>query len=122
MINVWSVAQLLEDTGALTEDEVKKAMPFCLSACARLSKRLKDVKFEDEPAVITACAGLALYDFTLLQGSSTGDFSSFKAGDVTVSRSASASFESAVKFRDESMLNATDYLTDVDFVFKAVEI
>ncbi len=122
MINVWSVSQLLEDTGVLTEDEVKKAMPFCLSACANLSKRLKDIKFEDEPAVITACAGLALYNYSLLQGSSAEDFSSFKAGDVTISRSPSAVFESAVKFRDESMLQATNYLTDVDFVFKAVEV
>ena len=122
MINVWSVAKLLEDTGVLTEDEVKKAMPFCLSACARLSKRLKDEKFCNEPAVINACAGIALYDYTLLKCSSSEDFSSFKAGDVTISRSASSSFESAVKFRDESMLNATAYLTDVDFVFRTVDI
>ena len=122
MINVWSVVKLLEDTGVLTEDEVKKAMPFCLSACARLSKRLKDENFCDEPAVINACAGIALYDYTLLKSSSSEDFSSFKAGDVTISRSASSSFESAVKFRDEAMLNATDYLTDVDFVFRTVDI
>lgn len=122
MINVWAVSQLLEDTGALTAEECKKATPFCLSACARLSKRLKDIKYEDEPAVITACAGLALYNYTLLQCISQVDFSSFKAGDVTISRSASATFESAVKFRDEAMLGATPYLTDVDFVFKAVEI
>ena len=122
MINVWSVAKLLEDTEVLSEDEVKKAMPFCLSACARLSKRLKDEKFSDEPAVITACAGIALYDYTLLKCSSSEDFSSFKAGDVTISRSASSSFESAVKFRDESMLNATDYLTDVDFIFRTVDV
>ena len=122
MINVWSVAKFLEDTGALTEDEVKQAMPFCLSACARLSKRLKNEKFCDAPAVINACAGIALYDYTLLKSSSAEDFSSFKAGDVTISRSSSSSFESAVKFRDEAMLNATDYLTDVDFVFRTVDI
>ena len=122
MIDIWSVAKLLEDTGVLTEDEVKKAMPFCLSACTRLSKRLKDEKFCNEPAVINACAGIALYDYTLLKSSSSEDFSSFKAGDVTISRSASSSFESAVKFRDEAMLNATDYLTDVDFVFRTVDI
>lgn len=121
-ISVWSVAKLLEDTGILTEDEVKKAIPFCLSACARLSKRLRDEKFCDEPAVINACAGIALYDYTLLKSSSAEDFSSFKAGDVTISRSSSSSFESAVKFRDEAMLNATDYLTDVDFVFRTVDI
>lgn len=122
MINVWSVSKLLEDTGVLSEDEVKKAVPFCLSACATLSKRLKDVKYEDEPAVITACAGLALYDYSLLRGSSAEDFSSFKAGDITISRSASSIQEGAVKFRDEALLSAADYLTDVDFVFKAVEI
>lgn len=122
MINVWSVSKLLEDTGVLTEEEVKRAMPFCLSACANLSKRLKDVKFEDEPAVINACAGLALYNYSILRGNSTDDFSSFKAGDITISRSASSSFESAVKFRDEALLQATEYLTDVDFVFQVVDV
>ena len=122
MINVWSVSKLLEDTGILTEDEAKKAMPFCLSACAKLSKRLKDVKFEDEPAVITACAGIALYNYTLLHSHSDENFESFKAGDITITKSSSAILENAVKFRDEAMLNATDYLTDVDFVFRAVEI
>lgn len=122
MINVWSVSKFLEDTGVLSEDEVKKAMPFCLSACANLSKRLKDVKYEDEPAVISACAGLALYDYSLLQGSSSEDFSSFKAGDITISRSAASTHESAVKFRDEALLSAADYLTDVNFAFKAVEV
>ncbi len=122
MINVWAVSQLLADTGALTEDECKKAMPFCLSACASLSKRLKDVKNEDEPTVIMACAGIALHNYTLLQNSGSGDFSSFKAGDITISRSSSSALESAVKFRDEAILNAVPFLTDVDFVFQAVEI
>lgn len=122
MINVWSVSKTLEDTGVLSAEDTKKAMPFCVSACAQLSKRLKDIKFEDEPAVINACAGIALYSYTLLQSSSDEDFSSFKAGDVTISKSSSASIESAVRFRDEAMLQASDYLTDVDFVFKAVEV
>ncbi len=122
MINVWSVSQVLEDTGVLSPEDAKKAMPFCLSACTKLSKRLKDVRHEDEPAVINACAGIALYSFALLQGSSNEAFSSFKAGDITISKSASANIESAVKFRDEALLQAAEYLTDVDFVFKAVEI
>ncbi len=122
MINVWSVSQVLEDTGVLTPEETKKAMPFCLSACSQLSKRLKDVKNEDEPAVINACAGIALYNYSLLQCSKSEDFSSFKAGDITISKSNNSAFESAVKFRDEALLQASEYLTDVDFVFKAVEV
>lgn len=122
MINVWSVSQVLEDTGVLSAEECKKAMPFCVAACTQLSKRLKDVKHEDEPSVINACAGIALYSYTLLQCSCSDDFSSFKAGDVTVSKSSSATIENAVKIRDEALLQASEYLTDVDFVFKAVEI
>lgn len=122
MINVWSVSQMLEDIGALSAEDSKKVMPFCVAACAKLSKRLKDTRFEDEPAVINACAGIALYTYTLLQCGSSDDFSSFKAGDVTISKSAAASIESAVRFRDEALLQASEYLTDVDFIFKAVEI
>ncbi len=122
MVNVWAVSQLLEDVGVLSQDECKKAMPFCLSACTTISDRLKEPKFEDEPAVINACAGLALYNYTLLCSCSKDDFSSFKAGDITISRSASASYENAVKFRDEALISATKFLTDVDFVFKAVEV
>ncbi len=122
MINVWSVSQLLEDTGVLSPEDAKKVMPFCISACAKLSKRLKDIKYEDEPAVINACAGMALYSYTLLQNSSNDAFESFKAGDVTVSKSAAANIENAVKFRDEALLQAAEYLTDVDFMFKAVTI
>ena len=122
MVNVWSVSKVLEDTGILTEEEAKKAMSFCLSACSQLSKRLKDIKYEDEPAVINACAGMALYNYSLLQCTSSENFSSFKAGDITISKSNNSGFESAVKFRDETLLQASEYLTDVDFVFKAVEI
>lgn len=122
MINVWSVCQVLEDTGALSSEETKKAMPFCLSACSQLSKRLKNVKNEDEPAVINACAGIALYNYSLLQCSKSEDFSSFKAGDITISKTKNSTYESAVKFRDEALLLASEYLTDVDFVFKAVEV
>ncbi len=122
MINVWSVSQVLEDTGVLSPEDSKKAMPFCLSACAKLSKRLKDVKFEDEPAVINACAGLAFYNYTLLQCSTNDDFSSFNVGDITISKSSSAIIENAEKFRNESLFQATEFLIDVDFVFQAVEI
>lgn len=122
MINVWSVSQMLEDSGVLSAEDSKRAMPFCIAACAKLSKRLKDVKYEDEPAVINACAGLAFYDYTLLQSGTSNDFSSFNIGDVTISKSPSAIVENAEKFRDESLLQATDFLKDVDFVFQAVDI
>lgn len=122
MINVWSVSQTLEDTGMLSADEAKRSTPFCLVACSALSPRLRDIKNEDNPAVIMACAGIALYNYTLSVNAGSESFSSFKAGDVTISRNASAAIENAARFRDEALVAAVPYLTDVDFVFEAVEI
>ncbi len=122
MINIWSVAQLLEDTGAVSEADSKRIVPFCLSACATLSPRLRQPQFEDNPAVLMACAGLALYSFTMSAGAGNEDFSSFKAGDITISRSAQAQIENAESFRNSTLAAAAPYLTDVDFVFEAVEI
>lgn len=121
MISVWSVTKALEDMGVLSAEDTKKAMPLCIAACGEMSKRLKSVQYEDEAAVIMACAGLVLYKFTLMQSTLQEDFSSFKAGDVTVSRSASSAIEGAAKFRDEALICAAQFLTDVDFVFEAVE-
>lgn len=122
MINVWSVSQMLEDTGLLTADEAKKAAPFCLAASTSLTPRLRNTKDEENPAVIMACAGIALYNYVLSSGAGNEDFSSFKAGDITITKSASALVENAEKFRDEALLSATPFLVDVDFVFEAVEI
>ncbi len=122
MINVWSVAQMLEDIGAINEADSKRIVPFCLSACATLTPRLREPEFEDNPAVIMTCAGLALYSFVMSVGASDEDFSSFKAGDITVSRSSQAQIESAEKLYHSALASATPYLTDVDFVFEAVEI
>jgi hypothetical protein len=107
--------------GVLSDDEIKKAMPFCVNACNKLSSYLKDISFEDRLEVIIACAGLALYNYTLL--CSTGnDFSSFKAGDVTISRSSASAIESAIKLRDESIVNASPFLKDINFMFEAVDV
>lgn len=121
MINVLSVSQILVDMGVLSEDDAKKAMPFCISASNKLSKQLKDASFEDQLEVIMACAGMALYNYALMN-STNDDFDSFKAGDVTISRSPASVLENAVKLRDETMVNATPYLTDINFMFEAVEV
>ncbi|MCH5192267.1 MAG: hypothetical protein J1F23_08905 [Oscillospiraceae bacterium] len=122
MVNVWAVSAMLEDTDMLSPEDAKKALPFCTVACGELSKRLKKPCYEDEPAVIMACAGLALYKYTLSVNTAADDFTSFKAGDVTVSKSPALLAENAVRFRDEAIASAAPFLEDVDFVFEAVEI
>lgn len=122
MINIWSVTQTLESIGSLTDGEIKKAMPFAVIACSEITERLKKPEYEEEPAVLMACAALTIYRYTLSKSSGEEDFSSFKAGDITVSRSAAASAENAVRLRDEAMASAAGFLTDIDFMFGTVEV
>lgn len=122
MVNKDTVLQTLEDIGMISEDELSRAEPFCALTCREISERLRDISYETEPAVIMACASLAFYRYTLSQNVKGEDFSSFKAGDVTISRSASANAENAVRLRDEALSSCAQFLTDVDFAFKAVEI
>lgn len=122
MINVQSVSQILVTTGALTAEECERAASLCEAACNELYMRLKNKQDETCEPVIMACAGIALYNFTLLNGASSSSFSSFKAGDITISESYASKVENAARFRDEAMLIAAPYLTDIDFIFEAVEV
>lgn len=122
MINVDAVSNMLKKISSLSDEEAKKALPFCEITCAEMFERLREKSDEEKSAVITACAAVALYRYVLSAGVCSEEFSSFKAGDVTISRSAAANAENAVRLRDEALSSAARYLTDVDFVFRAVEV
>lgn len=122
MINADDVSNTLKTIGSLSDDELIRARPFCEITCAEIFERLKDKSDETNAAVISVCAAVTLYRYVLSAGLCSEEFSSFKAGDVTISRSAAANAENAVRLRDEALSAAARFLTDVDFVFEAVEI
>lgn len=121
-MNTEKVSLLLETLGSLSPEEAEDAAVFCESACSQISNRLKNPAYANEPAVLTACAATALYRYTLSAAVGENSFSSFKAGDVTVSRTPSAAAEAAEMLRDEAMLAAADFLNDIDFAFQAVDV
>lgn len=121
MINTLTVLETISSLRIIAEDEMEKIEPYCLVACNQLSQRLKSESFAENTAVIMACAGVALYNFLLVNGTAD-DFSSFKAGDITVTQNRQSKIENASKFKDEALVSAAPYLTDIDFVFEAVEI
>lgn len=121
MINVASVLDAIFSSGTLLDDEVDRIQPYCMVACEHLSQRLKDENFAENATVIMACAGLALYNY-LLTNISAQEFSSFKAGDITVTQNYESRIENAAKFKNEALVCAAPYLTDINFVFEAVEV
>jgi hypothetical protein len=58
----------------------------------------------------------------LLVNGTSDEFSSFKIGDVTVTQNHQSRVENAIRFKNESLVSAASYLTDIDFVFEAVEV
>lgn len=120
MVNVKTVSETLKTIGLISDSDIPKIMPFCESVCREISERLKEKAYATEPAVTMACAFIAYYRYTLSAGIGFEDFSSFKAGDVTITKSASASAENAAKLRDEALASAASFLTDIDFAFQAV--
>lgn len=121
MIDTAIVLDAIYNSELIAETEFQKIEPYCQATCEQLSQRLKSEDYADVSAVIMACVGVTLYNFLLANGT-IDDFSSFKAGDVTVTQNRQSRIENASKFKDEVLICASPYLTDIDFIFKAVEV
>ena len=121
MINQSSVIDTITNLSLLSDNELDKFEPFCLVACEQIEQRLKDQKHSDSPSIIMLCASIALYHF-LLVNSTMEDFSSFKAGDITVKHNRESRIENASRLKNESLVCAAPYLNDIDFIFEAVEV
>lgn len=121
MIDTSVVLDAIVTSGLITTTELRRIEPYCQVVCEELYQRLKNEDYATVSAVIMACAGMTIYTY-LLANSTVEEFSSFKAGDVTVTHNHESRIENATKFKNEVLICAAPYLTDVDFVFKAVEV
>ena len=121
MINTTDVLDAIIRSGLVSIDEHENLVPYCTAVCSQLSQRLKSEDFAENPCVIMACASITLYNFLLANGT-TDDFLSFKAGDITVKHNREARIENAAKLKSENLVLAAPYLTDISFVFEAVEV
>lgn len=85
--------EVINELGTLTEipDSDKD---FCLDLCRscldRIRRKLKSTADYSDPRVLYAAAALALYIYTLRTNiNGTGDYSYFKAGDISISQNSS---------------------------------
>ncbi|MGN0635274.1 MAG: hypothetical protein ACI4I5_03540 [Acutalibacteraceae bacterium] len=119
-MNEWAVLGALREIAVLQQDAAAEALPLCRSALESLTSRLKPGADPADSRLIRAAAGLAYYKWILRNFAGTDGITSFKAGDVTVSRSSACTLEQAEKVRDESLLAALPLLTDDAFLFCSV--
>ncbi len=102
------------------EGAVSEALPLCKSAAETVMRRVKSNADPSDQRLVRAAAAIAFYDLTLLNSSDEDATSSFKAGDVTVSRSPSLLLEKASLIKNEAIINALPLLRDEAFLFTCV--
>lgn len=121
-MNQWSVLNALKQYIAVEDSETAQALTTCKACGDELAVRLKDGADEDDLRLINAAAAMAYYRITVKKLSGEDSLVSFKAGDVTVSKSAGAALELASQVRDEALKAALPLLRDDEFLFKQVGI
>ncbi|HBL40231.1 MAG TPA: hypothetical protein DDY98_01135 [Ruminococcaceae bacterium] len=120
MISRQTVLNHLRQLVTLDSKGAENALSLCELCLDEVKSRLRSPNDENNIRVAKAAAGLAYYRLALRQLADGNGTTSFKAGDVTVSRSPGATVEFAAKVRDESFAQAADLLTDTDFLFRQV--
>lgn len=120
MINSQTVLYRLRQLVTLDEEGAENALPLCVMCLEDVMCRLRKNADPDDPRVAQAAAALAGYRLALRNAADSDGNVSFKAGDVTVTRSPASMIEYAAKMRDEAIIQAADLLTDSSFVFRQV--
>ncbi len=106
----------------LDEKEAENALPLCSICLNEIRNRLREGADENDSRIASAAAALAFYRITIRNAADSQGTTSFKAGDVTVSRTPAAAVELAVTVRDEAFAAAADLIEDSSFVFRQVGI
>jgi len=120
-MNQWTVLDSLRLITHLDEQgAVSAALPLCEAAANLILKRKKDSADPDDPRLLRAAAAIANYDLTVLNTSDEDGTDSFKAGDVTVSRSTHALLDRASLIKTEALFEALPLLRDDEFIFTCV--
>ncbi len=122
MINSHNVLARLRQLVTLDEEGAENALPLCRLCLEEILSRLKESADKDDPRIAQAAAGLAYYRKVIREAADNDGTTSFKAGDVTVTRTPAAMLEIACTVRDEAILQAAELLEDCGFVFRQVDV
>ena len=116
----WTVLSRLCEITQMDADARAATLALCRSALDALLPQCKPTADPDDPRIARAAAADAYYAWTLRKIADEQSVTSFKAGDVTVSQSASAALELAERVRRDAYLAVLPLLCDTSFCFQAI--
>ena len=122
MVSINSVLNRLRQLVTLDEQGAENALPLCGLCLEEIYSKLRNGADKNDTRIAQAAAGLAFYRMMLRNAAEGSNATSFKAGDVTVTRSPAAGMELAIAVRDEAFACAADLLEDRNFIFRQVDV
>ncbi len=122
MITAQTVLFRLRQLVTLDSEGAENALPLCKLCLEETVSKLKPNADRDDLRIAQAAAGLAYYRTVLRNAADSDGATSFKAGDVTVTRTPAAMIEIASQIRDDAFLQAADLFVDRNFIFRQVGI
>ena len=120
MINSQTVLYRLRQLVTLDDEGAENALPLCEMCLEDMLCKLRKNADPNDPRIAQAAAALACYRLALRKAGDSDGNVSFKAGDVTVTRTPAAMIEYAARMRDDAIIQAADLITDNSFVFRQV--
>ncbi len=120
MTTSWNVLARFRQLIDIDDTEAEKILPLCVVNLQRIQAQLRSDVNQDDVRIAEAAAALTYYDYAIKLSSETDDVTSFKAGDITVSKSVSSLTENAEKMKNSALLELVPLMKDTNFVFMNV--
>lgn len=117
MTTSWNVLARFRQFIEIDDTEAEKLLPLCVVNLHRVNSQLRSDADPDDVRIAHAAAALTYYDYTVRLSSQTDDITSFKAGDITVSKTTSSLTENAEKMKKSALLELMPLMKDTNFVF-----
>lgn len=120
MTSQWNVLARFRQLIDIDDTEAEKVLPLCVVNLKRILAQLNDNVDPDDIRISEAAAALTYYDYTVRISAQTDEITSFKAGDITVSKTASSLTETAEKIKKDALLELVPLMKDTNFIFMNV--
>lgn len=116
MVTAWNVLKRLEHFMDFDTNEKDKALSVCVANLEKVLSKLKPDSDRSDCRITEAAAAMSYYDFAVRAVADNSEgVTSFKAGDVSVSKSHQSLIEIASDLRRDALGNLAPLCADSDF-------
>lgn len=116
MITPWNVLKRLEHFIKISDEEKSNALSVCVANLEKVLSTLNDNCDKNDCRITEAAAAMSFYDLAVkISGDNLETVTSFKAGDVSISKSRQSIIEIASSLKRDALRALAPLRKDEDF-------